>query len=237
MAKFCTNCGKKLKDGETCDCKKDTTVSSNEMVNDVLEISKGMFVKPIDTIKDNTKEDKFNLSMILVGIMSLMAGLFGMAVLKNLVAAAMGTMSSMTGFGSSSYLMDSFTSSFELPYARVFFTCLIVVFALSFVFAGILYLVNTVMFKGKANFKTIYSLYGVISVITTTTLALGALVLFVNIYVGMIVIALGAILKSVYVYHGIKFIGPKDENKYGYIYLITNVLFIIVVSIVLSIIL
>lgn len=237
MAKFCTNCGKKLKDGETCDCKKTTQVSSNEIVNDILDVTKGMFVKPIDTLKERTDEGNFNLSIILVGIMSLIAGLFGISMLKNLVSAVIGGASTMAGFGSNSYMANSIVSSIDLPYAKVFFTCLVIVFALSFVFAGLLYLVNTVMFKGEASFKKIYSLYGVTSIIMTASLVLSAVLLFVNVYIGLMVIGLGSLLSLVYTYHGIDFIYSKDENKNGYIYLITNVLYLIVIAIVLAIIL
>ena len=63
MAKFCTKCGKKLEDGKPCDCckkevKKEVVVESktngfdfNECVNSYIEMVKGIFVKPIDTIK------------------------------------------------------------------------------------------------------------------------------------------------------------------------------------------
>ena len=52
MAKFCTKCGKKLEEGKTCDCEK-TTVVNNNMVNDYMEVLKGMFTKPLDTMKKN----------------------------------------------------------------------------------------------------------------------------------------------------------------------------------------
>ena len=52
MAKFCTNCGKKLKDGEVCNCKKVeiSTKDFNSYMTSLLNVLKGMFVKPIDTL-------------------------------------------------------------------------------------------------------------------------------------------------------------------------------------------
>ena len=44
--------------------------------------------------------------------------------------------------------------------------------------------------------------------------------------------ALTSILNVVYSYHGLKFLGKNDENKYGYIYLLTNALFYVVIFII-----
>ena len=82
MAKFCTNCGKKLKEGEVCDCKKDSIVN-NETTQKALDLVKGMIYTPIDTIKDFTKKSSFNLAMILVGVLSVITGLFVMSLCKN----------------------------------------------------------------------------------------------------------------------------------------------------------
>ena len=66
MAKFCTKCGKKLEEGKVCDCEKTTSesvktaVANNNMVNDYIEVLKGMFTKPLDTMKDYAKKSKFN---------------------------------------------------------------------------------------------------------------------------------------------------------------------------------
>ena len=58
------------------------------------------------------------------------------------------------------------------------------------------------------------------------------ILMFVNVSLGLIMFALTSILNVVYSYHGLKFLGTKDENKYGYIYLLTNVLFYVVIFII-----
>ncbi len=220
MAKFCTNCGRELTEGEICNCRQ--TVESGDIFQNILGVLKGIFVKPIETIKENAKEKNFVMSIILVGVMSLITGLFAMAILKNAY--------SLMFEGASSYLFS--TTSIDLPYAKTFFTSLIVVFILSFVYVGLLYLVNTVIFKGSANYKEIYSLYGVVSIINTITLAVSAILVFVNLYVAIIVLVFGALLSLLYTYHGLKFIGPDDENKYGYIFLTTTALYFVVIFVI-----
>ena len=65
MAKFCTKCGKELEEGKNCDCSNSTTntntasaIDFKECGNDCLNLVKGIFVKPVETIKDFVVESK-----------------------------------------------------------------------------------------------------------------------------------------------------------------------------------
>ena len=51
MAKFCIHCGRKLEDGEVCTCQIEKQVNTHNIGADILDVIKGMFVKPVDTIK------------------------------------------------------------------------------------------------------------------------------------------------------------------------------------------
>ncbi|MBR3198459.1 MAG: YIP1 family protein [Bacilli bacterium] len=222
MAKFCTNCGKKLKEGEKCDCT--PAVTSNIDFQKILDICKNMFIKPIDTMKEFTKKSNFTLAMILTGALSIIAGLFGMAIMKN-AFALIGNQSLYRTYAYGSMPVN-------IPYGKIFFTSLILVFAISFIYSGVLYLVNTIIFKRTADFKEVYALYGVTSIVISVTMLVSSILMFLNIYFAFIIVGLGSILATVYNYHGLKFLGDKDENKYGYIYLTTCVVFYIVVFII-----
>lgn len=231
MAKFCTNCGKALKDGIPCDCQKEVNkvneISNNEMVVKLIDMFKGMFVKPVDTVKKYTHSENFGISMILVGILSVFTGLFTMALMKNsyeLIA------SMMLGGMSSSYSMSSVVV--DINSGGIFVGSAIATFVISFGYVGLLYLVNTIMFKGNASYKKIYSMYGVISIITTVSLAAATLLSFLNVGIALIIFVLGALLNLVYMICGLKLIGPKDENKIGYIYIITTVFYFIVLFVI-----
>ena len=220
MAKYCTNCGKKLNEGEVCDCKKDS-IMSNETTQKALDLVKGMIYTPIDTIKDFTKKSSFNLAMILVGVLSVITGLFVMSLCKNGLNYSM----QLAYSGINSFM----PSSIEIPYMKIFFTSLVLVFGLSFVYTFILYIVNTMIFKREADFKEVYSMYGACSIVSSLGILASTILIFVNVSFGMIMFALTSILNVVYSYHGLNFLGNKDENKYGYIYLLANVLFYVVI--------
>jgi len=227
MAKFCSNCGKKLEEGKICDCKQNAGVIDNELVSKGINIIKNIFVKPIDTIKEYTHAKNFTFSLILTAIMSFLTALFMMPVVKEFSVLIYGV-SEMT-------LYNSFVQAIEIPYLKIFFGSFIISFALTFVFTGVLYLTNTIMFKGKADFKTIYSLYGVCSIITSASLAVGTILVFLNVILGLIVLLSGIVLNMIYMIYGVKFIGPKDENKFGYIYLIALALNTAVVTFLLKV--
>ncbi len=91
MAKFCTNCGKKLdKDGK-CNCKVEekkivteevTESKFSKILNDCILIIKGMFIRPVDTMTYYAKRSKFDLGMLLIVINCLLFGLFIYVLMK-----------------------------------------------------------------------------------------------------------------------------------------------------------
>ena len=92
MAKFCTKCGKKLEEGKKCSCSKVEVVkeetvtigtNANEIVNSLIDIVKGIFVKPIDTIKKYSDDANMVLGFILIAITSLITGIMGYLFTKS----------------------------------------------------------------------------------------------------------------------------------------------------------
>lgn len=227
MAKYCTQCGQELKAGENCNCNQ-KNFPNNKIINDLLENTKNIFVKPIDTLKNNAKENKFISAIILVAIMSVIAGVFIIVMFKNCIEL----FTQINRIGMYGFNPIYSPLYIEIPYIKLFFTIVILTFALSFAYVGILYLVNTFIFKGNANYKQIYSLYGVATIVKTASLVLASLLAYVNIGVALIVLLIGSFINLIYMYHSIKFIGPKDENKHPYIYLITTILYFIVICII-----
>ena len=243
-AQFCTKCGEKfgaVKGGKstaktakvTADDVKDVAKEvTKEMTSEASNIIRDMVAKPVDTLKKYGEEKRFNLALVLVGIMSLLVGLFSIALLKNLYSALMDLVQSM--YGGLLGMASSYGQQAEIPYAKVFFISLIAAFALSFVFVGILYFVSNVLFKGKESFKKMYVIYGIVSIVVSATLLVSLVLSFLSIKFAAIVLSLGMALSSFYVFHMIKLVGPSDENKHGYIYVITTALFYVATYVILK---
>lgn len=225
MAKFCIHCGRKLEEGEICTCQANVQVQTNSIGSNLGEVLKGMFVKPVDTIKAYTNEKNFSLALILLGIFSVATSLFVLSLVKNLTDAATSSMGGLTLYAISSGVV-------QIPYLKIFFICLIAAVVFIFAYTGLLYLVNSVMFKGEKSFKKVFTMYGVNSVITTASLLVASIFMFLNPVLGVVVFLLGSVLNTLYVYKGIEVLGVKDENKHGYIYLITTVFYVILLAII-----
>jgi hypothetical protein len=91
------------------------------------------------------------------------------------------------------------------------------------------------IFKGKTSFKKMFVIYAVISVVVSASLLVSTILMFISFSLASIVLSLGLGLSAFYTYHLIKMIGPKDENKHGYIYVITMALFYLCVYILIRI--
>lgn len=244
-ANFCIACGEKFgakttkaKSSKTAkeakdiadDVKEITKEVTKEMSNKVSDIVKDMIAKPVDALKKHGVEKNFNLALVLIGIMSVLVGLLVIALIKNVYSSIMGLMSGMLG---SLYPMGSSMNA-DIPYFKFFFIGTLATFALSFVFVGVLYLVNNIMFKGKESFKKMYVIYAIISLVISCSLAVSIVLSFISISLGMIVLSLGLTLSAFYVYQLIRIIGPKDENLHGYIYVLTSGIFYLVTYILIK---
>ena len=225
MAKFCIHCGKKLEDGEVCNCQANTQARSDGLGTDILDVVKGMFIKPVDTVKNYSNDKSFTLALILLGVCSVAISLFVLSFVKNLSDVV----SSSVG-GVSLYTIGM--TRVQIPYMKIFFICLITAILFIFAYTGILYLVNSIIFKGDRSFKKVFSMYGVTSVIMTISLLVSSIFMFVTPVLGIVIFLLGSILNVVYILKGIEFLGVKDLNKHGYIYLITTVFYMIVLFII-----
>ena len=118
----------------------------------------------------------------------------------------------------------------DVPYAKYFFTTLVISVVVAFVFTGAMYLINKA-FKGKGDFKEVFTLYGIVSTITAFTTLIASILVFVNLTLSLFVLIFGSLLTLIYLYHGLKFIGPNDQNKYGYIYILSAITTTIIITI------
>ncbi|MDD6323146.1 MAG: YIP1 family protein [Bacilli bacterium] len=231
MAKFCIHCGKKLEEGQICDCQKNQTTSNqtSDLINKLLDVFKGMFVQPMDTLKKYTTNKEFNLGIILVGIFAIATSILSLSIVKNaysLIIGGVGYTASSFGYG---------FGNLNVPYLKIFFTTLVVTIALVFIYTGLLYLTNTIIFKGDKDYKKTFNLYAINSALMSTVLLIAAIFMFVHVNLGMTILLAGLILNLVYQIKGLKLLGVKDENKHGYIYLITTILNCLVLFIIMKI--
>lgn len=154
---FCKNCGKKLEDGQTCDCTKETkkTTAKKSEGFDFAETMKGIkddlfasIKNPIDVIEDNTDKDDAPKAYITAAIVAITFGIFFAALMKNaigfVIELALGTMGGAGSLVNSGKIADMI----KLPYVKIIFYGFII-FAITLAAYAIIMLVIPALFKNK----------------------------------------------------------------------------------------
>ena len=232
MAKFCTNCGKKLEDGKPCDCQKSkknvveaevVKASANDYVNDYIDGLKGIFTKPVDTMKKYAKSSKFVVALIMLGINALISALFVYLFAKESV----GLIASLSGYGS---LMRS--HSIDVPF-KVYFMAFLFMAVFFFCLGGLLHFVCNVLMKKDSDFKEIMGLLGINALFTTVTTIIAIVALYINVWIAIIVLAIAGVIYLINIYQGFTMIANIDKNKTAYVFTLCYVITLFVVCYIL----
>lgn len=222
MAKFCTKCGKPLENGKECSCTentKTTTVESNgTLVQECIEIIKNVLKKPIDTLEENIDEEKTNNAFVMVGLDALAIGLFVVVLVKEVFGELMGVMGTLMGGNSYTSLMGLGSSyQVEIPYVKYFFIAVIFGAISMLAMAGIATLISNKLLNGNTSFKKMITLFGFSSIISTVSLLIATVCLFIDVRLSLVVYMAGASLNTYYSYKGLEYACETDRNKLGYI--------------------
>lgn len=213
MTKFCVSCGKELKDGICEDCK-DVKAESKKpegftgMLKDFLEIVKGIITKPVDTLKTSCKEENFYTSLISIAVSGIAMGIFMMVFMKEVGPAILSAL-----YGGYSLLA---LGSYDVEYVKIFIYSFIAIVVLIFATASVSYLVVDKILKGKTSIKKMISVFGFSSIILSVGLLLGAICLFINFTLALIVLAFASSLYNYYIFKGTEVTSSIDSNKLGY---------------------
>lgn len=227
MAKFCTKCGRKLEDGKPCPCEKEEkkvekeenierkvshsepSTDINWYVNSFIDMIKGIFVKPIDTIKKFATEEYFVLGIIVIILNALLTGVMAYLTLEEAGSA-------ISSFG----LYSLGFSGIEVPFMKTLLYValfMIVGFAVS---GAMIYVMAGPLFKANTNMKRCIALVGTCASLTLITTILAIICLYISVKVFFIVLLLAGVLYLCHLYHGTQEISNIDENKQGYTFLV-----------------
>lgn len=229
MAKFCTKCGNRLEEGQVCNCQANinpqgnVVVAStnsngfdfNETLNAYIDMVKGIFVKPVDTIKKYSTSGNFVLGLIAILLNSIISGIFlycfcseAMALLGSLMGMMMGGYGSL--FGSSLVV--------EVPFMKTFLTGLGFMAVGFSVTALMIYVMAGVIFKDKTDIKKAFALVGVCSVFTTITTVVAIILNYVSTTFMLIVLLIAGVFYLTHLYQGITETTEVEKNKLAYVF-------------------
>lgn len=238
MAKFCTNCGKELEEGKKCDCQKASTKKTsekatpentefdfNQYVNSYVAMVKGIFTKPIDTIKKYTTSNNFILGIIALVLNCIISGI----LIYCIASESMESLGSLLGYGS----LNMISKSVEIPFMKVFLYGFIFMAASFSVTALMIYVVANLILKDKIDIKKAFALVGTCSAFTTVTSILNILLTYISLKLMIIVLLVAAMFYSLYLYQGIGEVTEVNKNKLAYIYVAAMLVVSLVVGYIL----
>lgn len=159
MAKFCTKCGKELKEGKICDCNKLSKNIKNNQIDlkessiDCLNVFKKIFTKPFEAIKEFVCDNKFIAGIIMIVVAALTTGIYKIATLKSMYSASSASSFNTSDLSSLFGSLSNGLSVSEPEYLKEFFTTFatnLVEYAL-IVMIG--YLIISKLLKGKTTWK------------------------------------------------------------------------------------
>lgn len=206
MAKFCTNCGKELKDGK-CDCVKvEKTNATSNLVDKYIEVLKNIFLKPIDTIKENTNEDNFSFGIISLCLVSVLSGLFTYFMLSE------GVSKFNAGF------MFGFHSLYTVPFLKTFISGFILAAVWYAVLGFMIYLIANKILKDDLTVKEAFTFLGVLSVFMAPVIVVSAILVYVSVNLMLLVLVVASMFYMVYFIQGLMEITKIEKNKIAYLY-------------------
>lgn len=235
MTKYCSKCGRLLEDNEKCNCqvkeKKDIKENIKKYFDEFVVIYKSIFTKPIDTIKNYTNKPNIMVSIIQMVLFVLMFAIFSLSIAKGLyVLYGVITKEYFTAIYNANF--NSISLATQIPYFNIFLIAILFIIILSFLIVISLYLINRLLFKSKTNIKRVFCLYSINTVLPTIFLLVCTIIGFISLKLSLIILLFVIILSNIYLFSGIKFISPKDENKYGYTYIISMILVFIILYVI-----
>ena len=215
MAKFCTKCGKPLKDGKPCDCEKES-VSNDNVVGDYLDILKGMFKNPSKVLKNEADEKNLTFSLGSILVNAIIFGLTINFLLNNIFAKAGLNLSSITNsIGSIANQLSSFGVNINVN-TNYGLNSGIFCFAMSVLIVVVLYVMHSVVFKEEINYKDIISLVGISEMFFTVGLLITLVISFISPLLALFILVIFAFCFFVHIHEGMIEIGNTNNNQTVY---------------------
>lgn len=213
MKKFCNKCGKALIDGVCPDCSKKEKIkeeqTTNNIRNNLLDIIKNIWKKPIETIEKYVKKENVSLSFILLGIGIFIGGIFTYCYTDSMIT---GITTQLNKIGFVSIIEQTTT----LPFFPLFLSGILTT-ALAYTFFILLSkLFVGIIFKGKATLKQFTTAVATASVFPTIFTLVGSLTSFISYQLTSFIYLIGLILFIVVVVQSYMDILKAQKERLSY---------------------
>lgn len=221
MGDFCSKCGKPLKNGRCEDCDKENTqtkeaVATNEIVSDYKNILKNILRKPVEVVKEYSKEEKFNLAIISIIISVAMFGFMIHTFVSNILKAKGLDLSSIVKYIDS---IKSFLSGYGLDIdidtnfgVNIAIKMLVAIIIL----IAVIYVLSAFIFKNSSKIKEITTIVGISNVLFILGCLISIIISFFNINIALICTIIFGWMTMVLIQQSIKEVLKLNSNQLIY---------------------
>ena len=222
MAKFCTKCGKPLKDGKPCDCEKEnkkeeikeetteeSSVDVGAAINNCVNILIGMFKNPSKTLAKKANKNNFTLAIVSIIVNTIIFGLTVHFLYSNIFGHELSFVESQLEIFTKIFGLGSITSNQGLN-AGIF------MIIMSLIIIGGLYIMHTGIYKKAIDSKKIVGVVGISELFFSLGLIVTIIVSFISPIVALIVFLLVALCFCVHIHQGMLEISDISSDKIVY---------------------
>jgi len=223
-ANFCSNCGKSLVEKEEV-----KNVDVNKICKSLLENVKGILKKPIDTAKKYIKEENYMTSLLYLGLNIILLAIMFLAMLSPLVNSISDFVNSIYGWN---YLGLNIGSMGDIPYFKIFMIVIISGVVIYGLFVGLIYLINTYLFKNKTNFKNLVTWVGYNSLFNSIAIIVMSICFLISFKLALIIYLITEVIYTFNMFRTLEFAINTNVNKIGYLLTISMIgtfLFVVVI--------
>ncbi len=265
MSKFCTNCGKKLAEGKSCNCKAtkeesskkvvvDTKIDTSEVKNNVIEIVKGIFTKPVITAKKYATVKNLNLGYILLAIAVIAQAIFITVNVTNSVEEINDTdgagyvvlglaqdylnkdQDEFEGFLGTILEIDieDYEVEISVKTINLFITSAIITALYYGLIIGAFYIVLNKIMKKEVNIKKMLVTVSLVTMIDAVVMLAATLVALVFPSLVLPIVGIGALYFIITLYQVIRSTESLDEDKFPLMFVASYTLLAAVVYVLLQ---
>ena len=202
-ANYCKNCGKRLTE-DVSELKK--------FYKDTVDLVKGIFKRPIDTLNTYIKDNNYQNSIIYIA--------FNVVIFSILMLVIVNVLNNTISY----FYLDTYMLKNSFTYFRMFLLTIMLYMLSYVVFSNIYYLISKYIFKCNIDFKNIITWLGTNSIFLSIIYFLSIFTVILSTKLCLILLLISLIIYNYNLFNSSRFISNTKENYLGYIVTFTIIL-------------
>lgn len=228
MAKFCSQCGKPLQEGEVCSCQKTANDTAEQVTKQMQEAAQVVVVQGANVFKKMVDIFKSPIRTVKqIADAQDKAAAFSMVITNVLVLSII----TLIACVSANSKLDGW---FEIPVAKMVLTVLLTATGVDFALAACLWLTTKYFFREDVSFIKMLSVTGAKLLIDSVFIVAGSILAIVSVQIGMVIFGLGSLFTMLLFIQSYTEVSTLDKDKKFYALTVALAIFAVIVVFLVS---